>query len=507
MTVTERNPETGEEFTMTITTMLYLDMDSSVVRHVMFGERNYDEAGNMYCNHTNTHTEGWEGDCWSDGHRVVRCDDCGEQISYEVIPAGHKYDENGYCPNCGNYEGGISTPEIDVWTYANNILKVMMNEWKGLTSELAISDEYHQRFNELTARIKEATSVEQVDYIFEVEFRELCDEAVANSDNNVYLNDWELVPNGSIHVTVGTSVEEFASRFVNDYYVRLYLSDGSTVDAPILYEMISLDSTDLSSVGKTDLSLLFTYEQHSIHFMLQVYVDPDMSSANLLGTYTFTGDVYNGMEWDTVELYDNGMAILYCEGEMDRYVEYNLSDNGVLTYVYYDATVAYRITGDGVDFYKQDEVIGNFSYTEDGEGFTLTVYGAYTGYGEYYAYLEMLEYNNDGSEDRYAATTVVILDMENAEIYCGLIGGWMTYDENGNVTPKECEHTEIDKKGYCAQCGRNMNENNYGDIVVTPNVPSYDYTENGNDYYYSETDNNYTYTDKVLDGSYSATYN
>ena len=86
----------------------------------------------------------------------------------------------------------------------------------------------------------------------------------------------------------------------------------------------------------------------------------------------------------------------------------------------------------------------------------------------------------------------------------------MTFDDYGNITPKECEHTEIDEKGYCTDCGYNTNENSNsgsGDIVVTPNVPSYDYTENGNDYYYSETDNNYTYTDEVVDGNYVVTYN
>ena len=507
MTVTEHDPESDMQYSLSITTMVYLDMDNSVVRHVMFGSRNYDEAGNMYCNHTNTHTEVWEGDCWNGGYKSVRCMDCGEEISSEFLPPlGHIMNESGYCDRCGYSEGGISTPEINVWEYANNILKVMMNEWRGFTSELAISDEYHQRFNELTARLKEATSVEQVDYIFDVEFRALCDEAIANSDKNVYLNHWELNPN-TIHVVAGTSVEELAERIVGHYSVTLYLSDGSTVNAPILYEMLMLDGLNLNEVGESELNIFFTYEQHSVHFNLTVHVDPDMSNATNIGSYNFVGDVYNGMEWDYVDLFDNGIAILYCEGDLEGYVNYALSEDGKFTYEMYGETLVYQINANGITFYKQDDVIGSYVYDEEGEGFTMTVYGPYTGYGEYYAYLEIVEYSSEGNEDRFAASTVVILDMENCEIYCGLIGGWMVYDENGFVAPKECEHTEIDEKGYCAQCGRNMNENNYGDIVVTPNVPSYDYTENGNDYIYNDGNYDYSYTDKVLDGNYVVTYN
>ena len=507
MTVTEHDPESDMQYSLSITTMVYLDMDNSVVRHVMFGSRNYDEAGNMYCNHTNTHTEVWEGDCWNGGHKSVRCMDCGEEISSEFLPPlGHIMNESGYCDRCGYSEGGISTPEINVWEYANNILKVMMNEWNGFTSELAIADEYHQRFNELTARLKEATSVEQVDYIFDVEFRVLCDEAIANSDKNVYLNHWELVPD-TIHVTVGMSFDEFVAYFVENYSVNLYLSDGSTVNAPILAEMIFFDGLNLSTVGTTDFSVFFTYEQHSIHFMLQVYVDPDMSNANLLSTYTYAGQVYNGMEWETAEVYDNGYAILYCEGEIEDFVEYTLSDDGIFTYEMYGERIVYMISGDGVYCYASKDVIGSYQFYEDGEGFNIAIFGEYSGEGEYYANIEMVEINSDGSYERYTATTVVILNMENCEIYCGLIGGWMVYDESGNVSPKECEHEEIDEKGYCAQCGRNMNENNYGDIVVTPNVPSYDYTENGNDYTYNDGNYDYSYTNKVLDGNYVVTYN
>lgn len=504
MSVTEFDSESGTQYNMSITTMLYLDMDSSVVIHVMFGERSYDEAGNMYCSHANIGIDSWEGNCWSDGYKAERCYDCGEQISYEVIPAGHQYGEDGICTRCGNSENGSSGETTDsIYLYIDKHLSVMCEEWNALCAELAISDEYNYRFNELTARIKEATTCDEVDNIFNVEFRALCDEAIANSGDSVYLNNWDLTPS-TVHVQVGTSVEEFVEYFLSNHYVVLYFSDGTSTQASFTAEMLILDNLDLSSVGTTNLDIPFTYGNHSIYFSIQVYVDPDMSNANLLGTYTYAGQVYNGMEWETAEVYDNGYAILYCEGEIEDFVEYTLSDDGIFTYEMYGEKLVYMVSGDGVYCYASKDVIGSYQFYEDGEGFNIAIFGEYTGYGEYYAYLEMLEYNNDGSEDRYAASTVVILDMENAEIYCGLIGGWMVYDESGNVTPKECEHEEINDEGYCTYCGYNTNENSgSGEVVVTPSTPSVD-----SDYTYTEDGNSdYTYTDEVIDGNYSVAYN
>ena len=441
MIVTQQIDEKGNTMTMTVATIAYLDMENTALSHVMFGDMKFDEKGNLYCPHEETAVDSWEGDCWNNGYRREYCTNCGEEISYETIPAGHDYNEDGVCNRCGN---GSGTGEVvDV----SEFFAMMDKEWSNLESQYNIYEEYYARYNELKIRLKETTSYEEAEMIYAEEFKMLCNEVVMNCGNagdRVYLNDWQLVPT-TVHVLAGTPVDEFATYFTQTYYVELYFSDGTCEQAPILPEMMHLSELNLDSVGRADLIIDFSYGEHSIGFNLSIYVDPDMTNATASGSFNYADKVVNGMGWDTITLYDNGYAILYCNGDLDEYVEYTLED-GILTYTMYGERMVYMIVDGGVYCYTSEQVIG--TYYEKDEGFSITIYGEYTGYGEYYAKFDIIETTDEGMAECFSASTVVILDMENCEIYCGMIGGWMVYDENGNVSPKsesEGEGEEVQK--------------------------------------------------------------
>ncbi len=441
MIVTQQIDEKGNTMTMTVATIAYLDMENTALSHVMFGNMKFDEKGNLYCPHEETTVDSWEGDCWNNGYRREYCTNCGKEISYETIPAGHDYNEDGVCNRCGN---GSGTGEVvDV----SEFFAMMDKEWSNLESQYNIYDEYYERYNELKIRLKEATSYDEAKMIYAEEFKILCNEVEMNCGNagdRVYLKDWQLVPS-TVHVLAGTSVDEFATYFTQTYYVELYFSDGTCEQAPILLEMMHLSELNLDSVGRADLIIDFSYGEHFIGFNLSIHVDPDMTNATASGSFNYVDKVVNGMGWDTITLYDNGYAILYCNGNVDEYVEYTLED-GILTYTMYGESMVYMIVDGGVYCYTSEQVIG--TYYEKDEGFSITIYGEYTGYGEYYAKFDVIETTDEGMAECFSASTVVILDMENCEIYCGMIGGWMVYDENGNVSPKsesEGEGEEVQK--------------------------------------------------------------
>ena len=61
----------------------------------------YEGSDEPACEHTNTTTTTVDATCTTDGSTTVTCNDCGETVSTETIPAtGHSYDENGECENC-----------------------------------------------------------------------------------------------------------------------------------------------------------------------------------------------------------------------------------------------------------------------------------------------------------------------------------------------------------------------------------------------------------------------
>ncbi len=457
MNVQQKNPETGEMMEMTITTTVYLDKENCEIRHAMFGNMSYDEAGKIYCPHTEVRTEGWDGDCYSNGWRRTYCANCYTQLDYQEIPTtGHNFDENGYCDRCGMNESGVSD---DLNNYKNQILEQMIMEWSDIVNSMPISEDLQQRFNELTAVIKEAESREAVDNLYYNDFRWLCDEA--RMSTNVYLKDWEMNP-GSYHVTVGTSLEQFIAEFVKNVTITVYYSDGTSAIYPVTEDMLKYSDLDLSVVGRTYMSVSYHDELtgSGIGFGVSVYVDPDMTGAQVIGNYTYVGEIMNGMEWDRAELYDNGIMILYCGDETPEFVAYTLSD-GVLSYEIYGATIAYKIVNDSeLSYYKPEKVIGSYTYVEDDEeGFTMTVFDECNEAGEYYAYIEMFEICEDGTYERYGATTLVIFDRDANKIYCELIGGWCAVDEEGMISPMECEHS-FDESGVCIYCGSHQGGSN-----------------------------------------------
>lgn len=470
MSVEQTNPETGELVQMSITTVVYLDQESCEIHHVMFGNMYYDEAGNIYCPHNETYTNEWEGDCYSDGYRRIGCSNCGEEISYEVIPAkGHSYGEDGYCVNCGMNENGVSN---DLNDYKNAILEKMMMEWSDITSSMPISEQLQARFNTLTAEIKMAETYDLIDSLYQNEFRYLCDEA--RTATNVYLVNWDLDPD-EYHVSLGTTIEQFIAELVKNMTITVYYSDGTSAIYPVTEDMLKYNDLDLSVVGRTYISISYHDELtgSGIGFGMSVYVDPDMTGAELLGSYTYTGETMNGMEWERADLYSNGIMMVY-EGDYYEYVEYVL-DGDVLSYVYYDNTVFYRIVNEKeITLYTAEQMIGKYTYTnEDGEGFTVTFFGEYTGAGDYKATIEIFELCNDGSYEYYGVSTVATLDMEAGKFGGEMMDGFYTFDEQGVVTPMECEH-EFDETGYCHLCGSGQSgsasDSNTGSEEVLPEV-------------------------------------
>ena len=62
------------------------------------------------CQHTNTTTITDDATCTEAGSTTVTCDDCGENISTEVIEALGHTTENGTCERCGEIIGGATEP-------------------------------------------------------------------------------------------------------------------------------------------------------------------------------------------------------------------------------------------------------------------------------------------------------------------------------------------------------------------------------------------------------------
>ena len=199
--IAQDTDENGNIMTMTIATVSYLDMENCEFRHVMFGEgkMKYDEKGNLYCPHEETRVESWDGDCWNNGWRREYCTNCGEEMSYETIPASHNYDENGVCTRCGN--GGSVEETFDV----SEFFARMKMEWSNLDNQYNITEEYYARYNDLIIRLQETTSYDEAKMIYSKEFQSLCREVMANCEGEEVQTpsiDSDYIYNGNGSVSV-----------------------------------------------------------------------------------------------------------------------------------------------------------------------------------------------------------------------------------------------------------------------------------------------------------------
>ena len=199
--IAQDTDENGNIMTMTIATVSYLDMENCEFAHVMFGEgkMKYDEKGNLYCPHEETRVESWDGDCWNNGYRREYCTNCGEEMSYETIPAGHDYNEDGVCNRCGN--GGSIEETFDV----SEFFARMKTEWSNLDNQYNITEEYYARYNDLIIRLQETTSYDEAKMIYSKEFQSLCREVMANCEGEEVQTpsiDSDYIYNGNGSVSV-----------------------------------------------------------------------------------------------------------------------------------------------------------------------------------------------------------------------------------------------------------------------------------------------------------------
>ena len=226
-----------------------------------------------------------------------------------------------------------------------------------------------------------------------------------------YINYIELSAR-SVEFVQGITSSEVLDWIVNNVIATAYYSDGSSTTISITYDMISnyLPEVLDDLTAYYEVGIYINLDGYGTNCYLQINLAPDLSDAELLGTFVRAeDDVDYFFEFAVITVYDNGLLRVEDYDGDSAYFEYYEYTDSILYLILDDANVYYSFdveTGLFTDYVPEGEVIGEYEVLD--EGVTLTFIGEYTGAGNYFVLYSM----SDG--ELYDSVTVeMYLDLES----------------------------------------------------------------------------------------------
>ena len=356
-------------------------------------------------------------------------------------------------------ENGESNDTTVDEKYREMRLQNMWDQWNKYVECYGSTEETYQNFQRWISRVEKATDNEQIDKYY-WDFMDWMSNLEKDAENNKDYVENLWIDQTQFVVTVGTDVQKFiAEQLVGMNLYLQYRQSGLKV-IPITYEMISSETEDLvfEKIDRYVFYVNYQENDFSCSFGITVVVQPDMSDAKMLGEYAISGELVGSSENWTLQLYDNGLAIMMMEGmpNMQQILHYTLEDKMIL--LDSDGIVMVMLLNEethAAEFYRPtDELIGTYYYYD----VMFQVYGVYEGAGDYITV--MTQVGPDGMPLR--ATIYMTLDLENRTLSSRLFGGAMTFDKDGNL---ECLHEyAVEQRDptctedgfvneYCVKCG------------------------------------------------------
>ncbi len=479
-----------EDMNTTLTILVYLDQEKLIFRSLILGEGEFtfDDAGMLMCKH-NYQEEYSAPTCTESGWKRVYCNNCGDS-TYEMIPPlGHIFDENGICQNCGMDQNGEDT-DFEQWR--QEMMQEVQNRWKNMEMNgYVITDDQIILYKEYLSAMRKAQTKDELAEYYDV-LNQLMDEIEQGGDVNQEQITEVVLETALPPFPMGMDQQQYIEEYVLGKVLTVYTNYGNAYS-------VAVDWNNLKYWGDTDT--IGSYFYLEIHYSInhlrgsystEVSVVVDLSDATSLGIYNadcLLGNVEGASM--TIELYDNGYAMLNGTYGNEQIMEQ-------LTYTLQDGVLCLEAEGIAILFGLNEEAkaiepllpagdsIGVYTYTCYGMNYTLTVYGEYTGAGQYMATVQMQE-----GEISSTLTVYVFLDLEEGYLNCPAIGetdleisekGLLTciHQYFGNMMPPTCtdmgyqdlyclgcdrhEHNELaplghnfDENGICQNCGMDQN--------------------------------------------------
>ena len=326
-------------------------------------------------------------------------------------------------------DGSLSTEQggedTDLEQYKMNAIEQMQDRFNEYYNNYG-EKFYEMAIGHLNAHIDMIKAANET-YEIEMYYREFTyrlDEIVEEmfaAGSDVYVTDW-YISSYDLEVYEGTSFSEVVNIITSEYYITFEYSDGTSKIVHITEDMLGAGMLPevLVEVGSSYyVSVSYNDDHGGYGTGVNVKVVPNMSEAALLYTLTLPeGYVDLVMKMTSLELYDNGYAIMYYTDGDSETLSYTLEDTLLSigmdgAYVYFvvdfetDTMVKYH------DAYELG-IIGEYTFREQ---LHLTVLGEYTGAGEYFVKYggPVDSYKDENGNMQYVidyVTTIMYVDLE-----------------------------------------------------------------------------------------------
>ena len=326
-------------------------------------------------------------------------------------------------------DGSLSTEQggedTDLEQYKMNAIEQMQDRFNEYYNNYG-EKFYEMAIGHLNAHIDMIKAANET-YEIEMYYREFTcrlDEIVEEmfaAGSDVYVTDW-YISNYDLEVYEGTSFSEVINIITSEYYITFEYSDGTSKIVSITEDMLNTSELPevLVEVGSSYyVSVSYNDDHGGYGTGVNVKVVPNMSEAALLYTLTLPeGYVDRIMEMTSLELYDNGYAIMYYTDGTSETLSYTLEDD--LLSIGMDGAYAYFVvdfeTDTMVKYHDAYElgIIGKYTFNEQ---LHLIVLGEYNGAGEYFVKYggPVDSYKDENGNMQYVidyVTTIMYVDLE-----------------------------------------------------------------------------------------------
>ena len=280
-----------------------------------------------------------------------------------------------------------------------------------------------------------------------------------------------------IGITVGTDPSVFMEMACENY-VTVHYSISGEQRIYLTPDMIDYSDVDFNTVGNYRARVMLRTADGIYDLGFDVCVMPDMSEVGVRGVYSFSEEIRELIEINSLTLYADGTLII------DNFyvTSYFEIEDGVIAFGIEGGDLVVRLNDESetVDFYvpTEDTFIGEYTYFyNNGPTIVFTVYGDYTGAGDYVALYEI------GYDGYYACVTSrVFLDLENNTIKHGVFS-CETIITEGNIIIENheivvrVEAPTCEWYGYeiheCNKCGRQVSRVEIAPLGHTFNEEGY----------------------------------
>jgi len=428
----------SEEAFVSLSVMVGLDLEGMTFTTALFNGRettfSFDEAGNIYCNHTYEIVEHREPSCYEQGYYYERCTVCGQSNSHYTPALGHNdEDGDGYCDRCGmSFGGGEVTDEL--LQYIQSELQMLENEWNNLSMEGYDISPYKEQFHKLHSGMKGAASWDEAK-MFSEELWALIARVRegGNVERDELVSIWTDLP--ELRLPTSLDPEVFLQNNVIGHTAFVEMTMSGVHELIITRDMIDLGGLDLSRDGQQNFLIHMTVGDSTYGYTVTVQVYFTTEGAEQIGTYTFEQMIANGFGFDAVTLYSNGVCVI--NGHMTMYTYYSDNivqiniDGAVLMVVLNDDTMTAKI------FRPEGLSVTTYRLVEEKMVTVFEVYGDYCGVGTYVTVVS--RYIGDSTEPSAVFTTLVEWRLSGGTLYNPMLGEF-SFDDNGNLYPVACRH-------------------------------------------------------------------